>query len=324
MPDILAGVGIQGDNGGEEQVVATLGAANLLVDRGAVAGAQVDPVVLGVVGHGVPHGAAATVFPPLAGPGLGGHRHGVIFEAVGGVAGHHVKAPRLLAGGGVVGGDIAPHRAEVAAAKADHHLAIKHPGRAGDIAGVLFVDGLHTPQLVAGFGVEGDQATVVGAGVDLALPEGDAADAPAAPQLVTGGFGGLGIMLPQQLAGLCVHGVNDAVAPGKIEHTIHSQGRGKGVGHGIQILEPGQAEAADVIGIDLLEGAVVVFAEGPPIGRPVGAIGFVGEAVIVDDRRSDGLGVHGGGNHRGRQQQVEQQGAHSLYGFHYFTLHAWD
>src|SRR5690606_8889919 len=126
VPGVLAGVRVEGDDGRKEQGVATTGAQNFLVPRVTVAHRQVAPVELGVVGHGVPRGATATELPPLAAPGLGSHCRGVVLEAIGRVAGHGVKTPGLLAGGCVVGGDIAPYRREIGTAVTDENLAVHH------------------------------------------------------------------------------------------------------------------------------------------------------------------------------------------------------
>jgi hypothetical protein len=65
VPDVFAGVGLQRDDGRQEQVVALALAAAFVIPRVAVADAKVDLVELGVIDDGVPDRSAAAVLPPL-------------------------------------------------------------------------------------------------------------------------------------------------------------------------------------------------------------------------------------------------------------------
>ena len=70
VPDILARVRLEGQDGRDEQVVALAVRALLVVPGRAVADAEVDDVQGRVIGHGVPDGrAAAGLLPGLAEPG---------------------------------------------------------------------------------------------------------------------------------------------------------------------------------------------------------------------------------------------------------------
>ena len=102
VPDVFARVGIERDDRAEEQVVAAFRTADLPVPRRAVAGADVELIELRVVGEAMPRVAAAAVEPPLPRPGLRGHAHGLVLEAVRRIPRHDVEAPGLLAGLGVV------------------------------------------------------------------------------------------------------------------------------------------------------------------------------------------------------------------------------
>ena len=163
------------ENRRQEQVVAALRTAEVAVPGAAVAGADVEQVGLGVVGHGVPGGAAAAVLPPLAGPGLGRHGQLGMLERLRRIAGHREEAPRQPAGRRVVGRDVAADGV-LGAAVADDHLALHDARRAGDRVRLLEIDRrLHVPHGRAGVGVERHQAAVEQAHEHEAVVERDAA-----------------------------------------------------------------------------------------------------------------------------------------------------
>src|SRR5258705_413666 len=58
MPDQLAGVGFQGENAREEEIVSSAGAANFPIPGRAVARADVQEIKLRIIRQGVPHVAA--------------------------------------------------------------------------------------------------------------------------------------------------------------------------------------------------------------------------------------------------------------------------
>ena len=200
VPLVLPGVGVERDDRAQEQVVAAAGAADLPVPRRAVAGADQHLVELGVVGDAVPGVAAAAELPPLAGPGLRGHLHGLVLEAVGGIAGHHPEAPRELARVRVVRGQIAARGRDLGAAVADDHLAVEHLRRAGDVERLLGVDGLHFPELRAVLRVESDQAPVDRGDDHLAVPVGEpATDVPHHAEPIAGVLDRLRVVLQSSL-----------------------------------------------------------------------------------------------------------------------------
>ncbi len=221
----------------------------------------------------MPDRAAAAELPPFPSPGLGGHLHGLVLEALGRVAGHHIPAPRLLAGLHVIGGDIAARRAVVGAAEADHDLVACHPWRAGDIAMLRLVQRLDRPARLAGFGIDGDQPTVACGGEDHAVLIGNAARAPARahPRLRLWLARDIGVILPQQLPSARIHRVDHTMADCEIEDPVDRQRLRVGI-ECVEILIPGETEIADIRVGDLGERAIMLFA------------GTAAEAVPVDLR----------------------------------------
>src|SRR5690606_17229517 len=145
---VAAVVRVQCHDGGQEQVVAFAVTAQRVVPGRPVADADVEQIQFRVVGHRIPHRAAAADLPPFAAPGLCRHLHGRAFEAVGGIAGDGVEAPVEFAAVGVVGTDVAPY-AHLGTAVADQDLAFHHTRRAGDGVGLAAVDGVDVPQFTA-------------------------------------------------------------------------------------------------------------------------------------------------------------------------------
>ena len=318
VPLVVAGVRVQRDDGGQVQVVAALGAARAVRPGRPVAGAHVHQVQLRVEHHRIPHGAAATGLPPLAArvPRLGGAAHGFVFKRLAGVARHAVPAPDLLAGFGVVGGDVAAH-AVLGAAVADDHLALEHARRAGAGVGALLAfDGVLFPDHLAGDCVQRDQPSVERAHVDLALPQRHAAVDHVAAALRSHRAVHLRVVRPQLLAGARVNGVHHAPGRGDVHHAVDHDGRGLHAARGFQVVRPGQAQLVHVAGVDLAQAAVarlgVVHADGGPVGR-LGSVGADEGLVHLLDGRSAGrgrlLGGRGGGAQAQRCAQCPADGA---------------
>ncbi|KAI3488620.1 hypothetical protein L1887_47391 [Cichorium endivia] len=272
-------------------VVAAAWAADLAVPRRAVAGADVQQIQLRVVGHAVPYGTAAAELPVLVAlPGLGRCGQFGVLVGLGRVARHRVEAPGHLAGLGIVGGEEAAH-AVLGAAVADDHLALHHPRRAGDAVGLARGGGLLAPDLAAGLGVQGDQATVQGADVDLAVPQGDAAVDRVAAGVAGAAAIDLGIELPQALAAAQVHGHHPAPGQRGVEHAVGHQRGGLQATVVFQIQMPGQAQLADVAGVDLLERAEALLGVGAAMAEPFAAVLLAGaDGGLVD---LGGLGACG-------------------------------
>ena len=87
VPHVCAGVGVERDDRGQEQVVALARGAVVARPFDAVADAEVDEIQIRVVGDRVPRRAAAAELPPLAAPGLRGHLHGLVLERLRGSPG---------------------------------------------------------------------------------------------------------------------------------------------------------------------------------------------------------------------------------------------
>src|SRR5438445_7772694 len=93
MPDIFAGIGFERNDGADEKIVAAAGATRRAVPGSAVASAEVEEIEIGVVGDGVPDGAASADFPPLTGPSFCGLFDNRRLEGLGRIAGHGKEAP---------------------------------------------------------------------------------------------------------------------------------------------------------------------------------------------------------------------------------------
>ena len=203
-----------------------------------------------------------------------------------GIARHHEPAPRLVAGLGVVGGDVAAH-AVLGAAVADDHPAVGDARRAGDRVGMLVVgDGVFFPHLLAARRVEGDQPPVIGADEDLALVQGDAPvhDVTASPVALVARH--LGIEGPDLLAGAGIDGVDDAPRRAHIHDAVdHDRGR-LDAARRLEVVGPRQAEVLDVAGVDLVELAEAGLAEIETDGRPV----LRRRRIVLDPVAVDGGG----------------------------------
>ena len=108
VPDVVPGRRIERNDGRQEKIVAPTRAAGLPIPWRPVPHTDVDKIQLRVIGHGVPDGSTAAVFPPGAVPGAGSHFHGGILEPVSRVPGYRVKAPGQFARVLVVGRHITP------------------------------------------------------------------------------------------------------------------------------------------------------------------------------------------------------------------------
>src|SRR6266403_630342 len=119
MPGVGAGVSIDGHDRCQEEIVALVRAARAAAPFEAVADSEIQQIEIGIVRNGVPHRAAATVFPPLSRPGLRGPSHRVVLKRLRWISGYGVEAPGQLAGFGVVSGNV-PSYSVFSAAVADH------------------------------------------------------------------------------------------------------------------------------------------------------------------------------------------------------------
>ena len=268
VPDILAGIGVDCDDRSQEEIVAAAGAADLLVPGRAVSGAEIEAVEAWVIGHRAPDIAAATPFPPFAGPGLRGHFLRIVLETLRGVARYGIETPDLLAGLLVIGGDIAAHWAGVRSAMTDRDLAAKYPGRTGDGAGIVALEGLCAPQQLAGLRVDRHQPAVDRGDKQAAIVIGHAAAAPAGAQLRPGNPPGQRIISPQQFATVRIESVNHSMPERHIKDTFHCDRSTEHVDRRGKVIRPSKAKPLDVRLIDLIERAVMIFVR-PGIAGPV-------------------------------------------------------
>ena len=127
-------------------------------------------VEIGVVDDGVPYCAAAANLPPFATfPGLSSKLHFWMFKGLGRIAWNREKAPDLFAGLGIIRCDIASY-AELGAAVTDKDFALGSTRCAGDAVVPLGIDdGVDFPDLLAAASIDGYQATIQCADVNLAL-----------------------------------------------------------------------------------------------------------------------------------------------------------
>ena len=121
--------------------------------------------VVGIVVAGDPHRAAAglplVALRPRLAAGLAGR-------------GHRVRPPHLLAGVGIERRDEAAN-AELAAGRADHHLAVGDQRRERHVVAGLVVGDLRRPDFLAGLRVERDEHGFAGGEEHLVAVERDAA-----------------------------------------------------------------------------------------------------------------------------------------------------
>ena len=283
MPDVFARIGVDRDDGGQEQVVALALAAPDRIPQRAVADTDVEQVQLRVVGEGVPGGSAAALLDERAAmPGLLGDLHSLAFGRLVRVAGDGEEAPGLFAGFGIVGGDVAAH-AELGAAVADHDLAIHDPWRARDgVAAFLVVAGVDRPDAFTCLGVDGFEAAVEHADVDLTLPHGDATVDRIAAGFTCAGTVGLGVIFPDLLAGARIERIDDGEGAGGVHHAVHHDRRGFHAPIDVQLVTPGQAELVDVLVGDVLQWAVALLAVVATVAHPVaGFCVCIGDALTV-------------------------------------------
>ena len=294
VPHDLARVGVEGEGGVRVEDVAVSGAALHRAPRNRHPDAGVDQVQLGVVARRVPRGAAA---PQL----VGDVAPGVVTELA--FTGNGVRAPHLLAGPGVVGRDPAARVEVVAARHAGHHAALDDLRPAGVVLADLPVADRHVPHHLAGARVEGHQVGVVGADEQLVLVEGSVA--------VRAGQRGAVLdprpaILPQPGAVAHVERL-DVVARLHQEHdaVVHERRRLlQAFGHGPG---PGQAQAAHVGGVDLVERAVAPVVVGAPPHRPV-ARRRVDEHLLGDRRVLVDGGLRRGDRSREQKARRNQAG----------------
>src|SRR5262249_32807899 len=155
---ILAGVGVQRDDGRCIEVVTAPRAARLGVVGSCIGGPDVNAIELGVEGDAVPGAtSSATLLPELTIPGLCSRLQSGVTLVRLWTRGHDIEAPDLLPGLLVISRDIATH-AEIGAALADDDLAVEQAGSAGHRLSVLRIGRLDAPDHPAGFCIQCEQS----------------------------------------------------------------------------------------------------------------------------------------------------------------------
>ncbi len=134
------------------------------------------------------------------------------------------------------------------------------------------VDGNDIPDGVSRLGVECNEPAVDGAEVQLAVVEGDAAiDGVAADDAGTGARD-FGIKGPQDFAGSGIDRVGDAPQAGGVDDAVGDERRRFQAIGGAQLCAPHQAELADVLLVDLFQGAEALLVVGSSVHRPIGPV----------------------------------------------------
>ena len=265
MPDVFPGIGLQGHDRGEKQRIA----AHLAAVPFSVAHADVDEVQCRVVDNRVPHRAAAAEFPPLSAPSFCRLLQCGALEWLGRSAGHGIKPPRLLAGGGIVGRDITAH-AHLSAAVADQHQILHHARRARDGVAAADGNGFDFPCRLAGCGVESDQSAVQRPYVDPALPCCDATVHHITTGIDRRRTRDFRIVGPQGSAGLRVEREHLAPSAGHVHDPVdHQRRRLLAAMGGVEIIEPGKPQLSHVAGIDLPQRTEVLLIVSAPRAHPI-------------------------------------------------------
>ena len=144
VPDVFAGIRAQRHDGREKQVVALPVRANLVIPGATITNPNIKQVQFRIIGHGIPDRTTATNLPPLASPGFGGHRHGIVFKAISGVARHSIEAPGQLAGFSIISRYVSAHP-QLGATITDNDLAINDARRTSDGITLLGISSDHRP-----------------------------------------------------------------------------------------------------------------------------------------------------------------------------------
>ena len=249
VPDDLAGVGVEREGRVVVQVREVGPAEHELRRRRGDRRADVDEVQLGVVARhhpraDVPAFLERHVSPRLV-PRLARPRDGP-------------APPQLLSGAGVVGGDDAGvGGGGGAAAPARDDLAVRddRPRRLqGRVHGV--VEDLGLPDHVAGDRVEGHQVVVAGGVEQQAVVDGDGPLGGGQPAHVLAEIvGQIAPVLPDEVPGRRVDGLDDVAGVRHVEHPAVGEGRAL-LAAPVQGAGPHQAQVAHVAAVDLVEGGL--------------------------------------------------------------------
>src|SRR5258708_24021736 len=287
MLDVFAALGRKGDDGGDEEIVSTLGAASAGGRRSRVADTEVDEIKVGVVGDRVPDGAASAQFASLPLPSLRSFLEDGRFVGLRRIPGDRVETPNHLSRVGVVGRDVATH-AVLGATIADQDVSFDDTWCASDGVGEMWVNGESFPDGLSGGGIKRDEAAIERGDENFSSPNGDAA----IDDVAAGVDGPLGwnlrIVRPEFFAGGGSDCEDSAPRAGEVHDSIPNDECHFITAVAVEIHIPGEGELADVLIVNLLQGTEALFAVSSPVGHPVG-----GFAVGVDE--SGGVNACRGG-----------------------------
>ncbi len=268
MPHVLAGVGVQRDDGSQKEVVPpTLSTVTAIPGR-TVTGAEVHEVQPRIVDDPVPDGAAAAQHPPVPAPGFGRGLQRLHVRGLGRIARHRIEPPGQFASLGVKGRDVTTH-SELAAGVADDDLAFEdaRPTGAGD--GLVVIERKGLPHDPARLGIQRKQPAVIRADIDLAVPrrQSPVDDVAAA---ATGKLAGdFRIERPQQLAGAGVERFHLAPGSGNVQDAIDGQRCGFLAAVGVEVRKPGKTQPGDRLGVDLSERTEALLIVGSTYRHPL-------------------------------------------------------
>ena len=219
-----------------------------------------------------------------------------------GRAGDGEELPHLLAGFGVDAEDrtaVGP----LAALGADDDLVLDQERRAGEPDGELLrIDQLRIPHRFAGLHVDGDQSSVNGADVQVAVAHCHAA--------VEGRVGlardsllvELGNVGPQDIAGVALDGEDLAVGSRVVKDSVLCQRRRlETAGRAANLLDKRHFQFLDVLGVDLLERTVV----------PIFVAAVESLPVLIRLRKRLGV-LRVGGRRQGRGREQRRRTHHQL------------
>ena len=164
---------------------------------------------------------------------------------------------------------------ELGTALTDEDLAVNSPGGTGYGVGVVgrMMCGVDVPNLLAGRLVYRHEAGIEGGEVDSALVGGDAPVCrSSAAGVAHGAAVGLGIEPPDLLARLGIDGVDNAPRIREVHDPVDDQRRCLQAMRDVEVLDPGEAEDAHGVAVDLGECREPQFVVGLAVGEP--ATGF--------------------------------------------------
>ena len=263
VPDDVPGVGIERQRRVVVQVLQVAPPQHELRGGRRNRRAHVDQVQLGIVARHHPGAHVAPVLERHAAPGfvarLAGRRH-------------QPRAPQLRAGPRVVGRDDARLRPCLRDASAPGNDLAVGDDRAGRLMRRmhLVVDDPRLPRQPSGGGLQGEDVAV-GARVDdqvavdgeVAVPLGKGRD-----DVLREILGAVAAVLPQQVAGDGVDGLDDVARVRHVHHAAVHQRRALLAARGKRA-RPDHAQLAHVVAVDLVERAVAPAVERPPPHQPV-------------------------------------------------------